>query len=116
MECLVQIALHRFPVSPNGLPHGRGRRSRRCEQCFDKAPGLVGIKLNLMASIDDLAGHFTRVQGDEFGERAALKCGGFTEKLFVCRGYPGDEALAFRFFQCCRHAPNVCLRGTHCKN
>jgi hypothetical protein len=34
----------------------------------------------------------------------------------VRRGYPGDEALAFRFFQCRRHAPNVCLYGTQIKN
>lgn len=116
MEHLVQIALHRFPVSPNGLPHGRGRRSRRREQRFDKAPGLSGVELNLVTLNNNLAGHFTRVQGNEFGERAALDGGGFLEKLFVRRGYPGDEALAFGFFQCCRHAPNVCLRGTHCKS
>ena len=107
---------HIAPVARHRPFQRGGGRSRRREQRFDKAPGLVGIKLNQIALINDLAGHFTRVQGDEFGERAALKCGGFTEKLFVCHGYPGDEALAFRFFQCRRHAPNVCLRGTQIKN
>jgi hypothetical protein len=107
---------HIAPVARHRPFQRGGGRSRRREQRFDKAPGLGSIKLNQIALIDDLAGGFTRVQGDEFGERAALKCGGFTEKLFVRRGYPGDEALAFRFFQCRRHAPNVCLRGTQIKN
>ncbi len=115
MECLVQIAFYRFPVSPDGLPQGRGRRSRRREQRFDKPPGLGGVKLNQIVLIDDLAGGFTGVQGDKFGERAALDGGGFAEKLFVRRGDPGDESVTFGLFQCCRHALNVCLRGTQIK-
>ena len=116
MERLIQIALDRSTVSPNGFTHGRGRRARRREQCFNKPSGLGGVQLNQVVSIDDLAGHFTCVQGDEFGERTALDGGGFLEKLFVRRGYPGDEALAFRFFQCRRHTPNVCLSGTQIQN
>jgi hypothetical protein len=107
---------HIAPVARHRPFQRGGGRSRRGEQRFNKAPGLGGVELNLVALINNLAGHFTRVQGDEFGERAALNGGGFLEKLLVRRGYPGDEALAFRFFQCRRHAPNVCLRGTQIKN
>ncbi len=116
MEGLVQIALDRSAVSPNGLAHGRGRRSRRCEQRLNKPPGLGGVELKLVAFGHNLAGRCNRVDGDKFGQRAALDGGGFTEKLFVRHGYPGDEALAFRFFQCCRHRLNVCLCGTQIKS
>ena len=116
MENLVQIALHRPAVSPDGLTHGRSRRSWRCEQCLDKPPGLSGVQFNLVAFVNNLAGHCNRMQGDKFGHRAAFDGGGFTEKLFFRRGYPGDESLAFRFFQCRRHAANVCLRGTQIKS
>ena len=107
---------HIAPVARHRPLQRGGGRSRRCEQRFNKPPGLGGVELNQIALIDDLAGGFTRVQGDEFGERAALDGGGFLEKLFVRHGYPGDESLAFGFFQCRRHAPNVCLRGTQIKN
>ena len=116
MEDLIQIAFHRPTVSPNGLTHGRSRRSRRCEQCYNKPPRLGGVKLNLVAFGNNLASHFKRVNGNKFGQRAALDGGGFTEKLFVRCGYPGDESLAFKFFQCRRHAQNVCLGGTQIKN
>lgn len=116
MENLVQIALHRFAVRPYGLTHDRSRRARRCEQCLNKPPGLSGVQFDLVAIFNNLAGHCNRVQGDKLGHRAALNGGGLAEKLLVRRGYPGDEALAFRFFQCCRHAPNVCLCGTQINN
>lgn len=116
MEDLVQIAFHRPAVSANGLPHGWSGRSRRGEQGFNKPAGLDGIQLNLAVFGNNLASHFQRVNGNKFCQRAALDGGGFTEKLFVRCGYPGDESLTFEFFQCCRHAPNVCLRGTQIKN
>jgi len=117
MERLVQITLNRFAVSPDGLPHGRGRRSRRREERFDKPPGLGGIKLNLIALIDDLASHFTDVRDDEFSHRASLNRGRFLEQLLVRRRHPGDKSLAFRLFLYhCWHAPNVRLCGIQCKN
>ena len=117
MERLVQITLNRFAVSPDGLPHGRGRRSRRREERFDKPPGLGGIKLNLIALIDDLASHFTDVRDDEFSHRASLNRGRFLEQLLVRRRHPGDKSLAFRLFLYQSwHAPNVRLCGIQCKN
>jgi len=113
---LVQIAFDRFAVGPDGLTHGRGRRSRWREQRFDETPGLGGVQLDLVALGDNLPGHFQRVDGDKLGQRAAFNGGCLTEKLFVRRGYPGDESLAFPFFQCGRHAANVCLRGTQIKS
>ena len=116
MECLVQIAFYRFAVSADGLPHGRGRRSWRREQGLDKPLGLDRIKLNLFALGNNSLSHFTRMRGDESGERAAFNSGSSLKKPFVRRGHPGDKAVAFRFFQCCRHALNVCLSGTQIKN
>ena len=89
-------------VSPNDRMAGSAW-ARRCEQCLDKPPGLSGVQFNLVAFVNNLAGHCNRMQGDKFGHRAAFDGGGFTEKLFFRRGYPGDESLAFRFFQCRRH-------------
>jgi hypothetical protein len=57
---------------------------------------LGGVQFNLAAFGHNLAGGFHRAQGDKFGQGAALNGGGFTEKLFVRHGYPGDEALAFK--------------------
>ena len=116
MESLVQIALYHFAVSQDGLPHGRSRRSWRGEQRLDKTAGLGGVELNLVVLSNNPAGHFTRVRGNEFGQRTALDGGGSPEKLLVRRRYPGDEALAFRFFQGCRHTKYVCLCGTQIKN
>ena len=98
-------------------PFHPGRwRSRRREQRLDKPPGLVGIQLNPAVLMDDPASHFTDMHDDKRGHGAALNRGRFLEKLLVRRGDPGDEAPAFRLFQCCRHALNVCLRGTQIKN
>ena len=116
MDRLIQIALDRSAVSPNGLAHGRGRRPWRREQCLDKPPGLGGVQLNLLAFGHYPAGRFSRVYGDKSGHRAALDRGSFAEKLFVRHRYPGNEALALRFFQCCRHPINVCLCGTQIKS
>lgn len=107
---------HIAPVARHRPFQRGGGRARRGEQRFNKPPGLGGVELNLVALSNNLAGHFTRVHGNEFGQRAALDGGGFLEKLFVRHGYPGDEALAFGFFPCRRHASNVCLRGTQIKN
>jgi len=115
MEDLGQIAFHQPAVSPYGLPQGWRRRSRRGEQGFNKPAGLAGVQLNLVAFGHNLASHFQRVNGNKFGQRAAFDGGGFTEKLLVRRRDPGDESLAFGFFQCCRHAQNVCLSGTQIK-
>ena len=116
MEYLVQIALHRFAVRPYGFTHDGSRRARRCEQGLNKPPGLSGVQSDLVALFNNLAGRCHRVQGDKLGHRASLNGGGLTEQLLVRRRYPGNEALAFRFFQCRSHAPNVCLRGTQINN
>lgn len=86
------------------------------EQSLNESPGLVGIKLNLIALIDDLASHFTNVRNDKFSHRASLNRGRFLEKLFVRRRHTGDKSLVFLFFNYRWHEPNVCLCGTHCKN
>lgn len=77
---------------------GGGGRLRRGEQRLDKLPRLGMIELDLLVFSHNLAGHFQRVKGDEFGQRAALNSRRPLEKLLVRRGHPGDEAFAFRFF------------------
>jgi len=93
-----------------------GGRSQWREQRFDKAPGLVGIQLNQIALIDDLASDFTAVRNDKCGHGATLNRGRFPEKLSVRLRHACDKSPAFSFFCYRWHAPNVCLRGTHCKN
>ena len=108
---------HIAPVARHRPFQRGGGRSRWREQRFDKAPGLAGIKLNQIALIDDLAGDFTAVRNDKCGHGATLNRGRFLEKLFVRRRHTCDKSLAFWLFFYHRwHAPNVCLRGTHCKN
>lgn len=92
-----------------------GGWARRREQRFNKLPRLRSVQLNLLALSNHLAGDFSRMRDDEFGQRAPLNGGGFTEKLLVRRSYPGDESLAFRFLKCRSHAQYVCLYGTQIK-
>jgi len=116
MECLVQVALHQFPVSADGIRHGRCRRTRWCKQRFDEADGLVGTQLDQVALIDDLTRNFAGMDDDEGGHRATLKRRRSLEKLLVCRRNPGDESLAFLLFHDRIHGQNVCRAGTHCKH
>jgi hypothetical protein len=90
--------------------------ARGSEQSLNKSPGLVGIKLNLIALIDDLAGNLTDVRNDEFSHRAPLNRGRFLEKVFVSRRHARDKSLIFLLFNYRLHTPNVCLCGTHCKS
>ena len=94
---------------------GRGRSGRR-EQHFDKPARVFRIEPNNFMAGHKAPRRFPRVCDDKRRHRASFQRGGLVKNPLVRRGYPGDEALAFRFFQCRRHAPNVCLYGTQIKN
>lgn len=116
MECLVQVASHRFPVGANGIHHRRGRGLGRCKQGFNEADRLLGIQLNEIALIDDLARDFAGMGNDKGGHRAALNHCRSLEKLLVPRRNPGHESLGFLLFYNHFHVKNVCRTGTHCKH
>ena len=89
---------HIAPVPCHGPFQGRRGRSRWREQGFDKAPGLVGIQLDLIALIDDLVSRFTPVHNDELGHRASFEHGRFLKKLFVILRDACDKSLALSCF------------------
>jgi hypothetical protein len=114
------VNLSNFLYLPTVTAHGLFQRCSgwtwRREQSFNELPRSRGIQLNLLALSNQMLGDFTRMSDHEFGQGATFNGSGFTEKFFVRHGYPGDESLLFRFFQCRSHAPNVCLQGTQFKN
>ena len=116
MECLIQIAFHRFPVGSDRLQHGRCGRSRCGKQGFDKAAGLVGIQLNQIALMNNLPRSLTDMYENKSTQRAPLQGGGFRKKLFIRWRHTGNESNGFSFFCDCWHGRNVCRCGTHCKN
>ena len=103
-------------ITNHCLLQGGSGLARRSEQSLNESPGLVGIHLNLIALIDDLASRFTDVRNDEFSHRVSLNRGRFLKKLFVRRRHTGDKSLAFLLFYHSRHVRNVRLRGTHCNS
>jgi hypothetical protein len=107
---------HIAPVTRHCPFQCGGGRSRRREQRFDKAPGLAGIKADLIALIDDLAGNHTDVRNNKGSHRASLNRGRLLEKLFICRRQSRGKSLTFLLFSYRLHAPNVCLCGTHRKD
>ncbi len=115
MGRLIQITLDRLPIGSHCLQQCGGGRSRRREQCFDKAPGLVGIQMDLIALLDNLARCFTTVRNDKRGHRATLKRGRFLEKLSVHFRHACDKSPFLWFSYNRLHASNVRLCGTQCK-
>lgn len=115
MGCLRQITLHRFPVSADGIRHGPCRRPRGGKQCLDKTNGFVGIQLNPVALVDDLAGDCASVGNDESRHRTSFNGRRALEKLLIGSGNSGDEPQSFLLFHDCTHARNVCRTGIHCK-
>ncbi len=112
-----RLSLRHLPAIMNHcLFQGGSGFARGGEQSLNEVPGLIGIKLNLMALIDDLAGNLTDMRNDKFSHGAPLNRGRLLEKLFVCRRHARDKSLVFLFFNHCWHAPNVRLRGTQCNN
>lgn len=112
-----RLSLRHLPaIMEHGLFQGGSGFARGSEQSLNESPGLIGIKLNLIALIDDLAGNLTDMRNDKFSHRASLNRGRLLEKLFVGRRHARDKSLIFMFFNHCLHTPNVCLRGTHCNN
>jgi hypothetical protein len=109
--------LSRLPAMTNHcLFQGGSRFARGGKQSLNESPGLVGLKLNQIALIDNLAGNFPDMHDYKFSHRASLNRGCFLEKLFVRRRHPGDKPLAFWLCYYRWHVSNVCLRGTHGKN
>ena len=115
MECLAQIALHRFPISSDGIRHGRCRLTRRCKQRLDETNGFVSIQLNQVALIDDLASNFASMSNHESCHRASFNGSRSLEKLFIRHRNSCNESLSFLLFHDCIHVQNVCRTGTHCK-
>lgn len=112
-----RLSLRHLPAIMNHcLFQGGSGFARGSEQSFNESPGLIGIKLNLIASIDDLAGNLADMRNDKFSHRASLNRGRLLEKLFVGRRHARDKSLFFLLFNHCSHASNVCLRGTQCNN
>ena len=107
---------HLPAIMNHGLFQGGSGFARGSEQSLNESPGLLGIQLNLIASIDDLAGNLTDMRDDKLSHRASLNRGRLLEKLFVCRRHARDKSLIFLFFNHCLHLPNVCLYGTHCNH
>ena len=112
-----ESALFYLPAIANhGLFQGGSGLAWRSEQGLHKPSGLPGIKLNLIALADDLAGRFTDVRNDKLSHRPPLDRGRSLDQLFIRRRYPGGESLTFSHFCYRRHRPNVRPRGTHCKS
>lgn len=116
MECLIQIALHRFPVSADGIHHGRGRRTARSKQSFNEADRLLGVQSNQVVLIDDLTRDFAGMYDHERSHRGAFNGCRSLEKLLVCRANPGDKSLALLLFPDRIHVQKVRRLGTHCKH
>ena len=107
---------HLPAITPHCLFQGGSGLTRGGEQSLNQSPGLVGIKSDPIALIDDLAGNYTDVRNDKGSHRASLNRGRLLEKLFICRRQSRGKSLAFLLFSYRLHAPNVCLCGTHRKN
>ena len=108
LRYLLAIANHCFFHRGTGFARG-------AEQSFNKSPGLLSIKLNLMALIDDSPSHFTRVRNDEFSHRAPLNGGGLLKELFVRRRHTSGKPPGFLLLYYFLHTPSVCPHGTHFK-
>jgi hypothetical protein len=105
-----------LPAIPNHcLFQGRTGLVGRHQESVNKLPGLLSIKLNLIALIDDLLGHVTHVRNYEFGHRAPLNRGRLLEQRFIRRRDTGDKSLTLLLFCHRRHKQNVCFVGTHRK-
>ena len=107
---------HLSAITSHGLFQGGSGFTRRSKQSLNESPGFIGIKLNLIALLDDLSGNLTDMRDDKLGHRASLNRGRLLEKLFVGRRHAGGKSLFFLLFNHCWHASNVCLRGTQCNN
>lgn len=107
---------HLPAITPHCLFQGGNGLARGSEQSLNESPGLTGIKADMIALIDDLAGNHTDVRNDKGSHRASLNRGRLLEKLFICRRQSRGKSLAFSLFNYRLHAPNVCLCGTHRKN
>ena len=107
---------HLPAITPHCLFQGGSGLARGGEQSLNQSPGLVGIKSDPTALIDDLAGNLTDMRNDKGSHRASLNRGRLLEKLFICRRQSRGKSLALSLFNNRLHAPNVCLFGTHRKN
>lgn len=115
MGRLIQIALDHLPIGPHRRQQRGCGRARRCEQGFDKTPGLGGVQVNLIVLLDNLLRRFATMHDDEHGHGATLNRGRLLEKLSVRIRHAGDKAPVLWFSDNRWHAPNVRLCGTHCK-
>ena len=115
MGRLIQIALDHLPIGPHRRQQGGRGRARRCEQGFDKAPGLFRIQTNLIVVLENLLRRFATMHDDERGHGTTLNRGRVLEKLSVRIRHAGDKPPVLWLFYNHLHVPNVRLCGTHCK-
>ena len=115
MGRLIQIALDHLPIGPHRRQQGGRGRSRRCEQGFDKAPGLGDVQVNPIVLLDNMLRRFTAVRHDKRGHGTTLNRGCLLEKLSVRIRHTGDKPPVLWLFYNRLHVTNVRLCGTHCK-